>query len=81
MFYYSIGNYEYDVILMHEKEFSEEEFRSMCKESPLTEYGYYTVYNVEKHLVDNYGFKAINGLAVAYFGVDEEENDFEELEE
>ena len=64
MYLYSLHGFEHNRVLTHEKQFTEEEFASMCDEAPKyslehsrgTEY-YYDDYEIEHHLINKYGFK------------------------
>lgn len=75
MYYYSIENCEYSIELIHKEQFNQKEFENMCRESPMSKFGYYTVSKIKKHLINNYGFEEIGGKITAKFNVDEEEDE------
>lgn len=80
MFLYSLYGYEENVVLTHEKEFSEAEFDVMCKEAELggMEYGmkFYSIRKISKHLKENYGFQSVNYKAGFFVDKElEDEND------
>lgn len=75
MYYYSIENYQYSIELIHKEHFNQKEFENMCRESPMSKFGYYTMSKIKKHLIDNYGFEEIGDKVTARFNVDDEEDE------
>lgn len=73
MYYYSIENYSYSIELIHKEHFNQREFENMCKEAPMSKYGYYSMRLIKNHLIENYGFEEIGDKITARFNVDEEE--------
>lgn len=64
------GVYDFDFSLVHDKQYTNDEFQSMCKGAKKLSDGRDSVYNLLNHLIDKYGFKNINDLKVAsYKGV------------
>ena len=53
--------------LVHEKEYSIEEFRSMCSEAKKLSNGGDSISNLFHHLINKYGFKNINDFRVASY--------------
>ena len=64
MYLYNLHGYEHNTVLTHDKEFTEEEFTSMCDETPKfnieyeagIEY-YYDDIEVINNLIEKYGFQ------------------------
>lgn len=66
MYCYSLHGYEENTVLTHEKEFTKEQFKEMCKEAPLLDCGSYKAYlsdEIQDHLVKKYGFKKLDYAA------------------
>ncbi|MDU1095116.1 MAG: hypothetical protein E6377_04330 [Clostridium sp.] len=70
MFLYDVYGYECHCILVHEKEFTKEEFKTMCDEAPELQedpnYFYTTDELIIKHLTEKYGFKKAK-ISACYF--------------
>lgn len=78
MYFYSLHGFESNTILMHEKEFTQQEFEKMCKEVPFAEVGSSKVYDegaIEQYLKSYYGFKDLNITADLFTDADIEEGD------
>lgn len=75
-YYYSLDRMDdYDVIFSHDKEFTLDEFKDMCKEAPIKKIKrkkYYDIDAIAEHLINNYGFEEIffNGTFNMYDKVD-----------
>ena len=67
MFLYSLYSNEVNIVFTHEKQFSIEEFESMCKQAPLggLEIGrpFYSYWKIMQHLVENCGFQCADYTA------------------
>ena len=69
MYIYNISQYEpyaEDLFLMHEKEFSQEEFERMCSEVKV-KYELTHIIVICNHLKDKYGFKNIGDYITGYY--------------
>lgn len=70
MYIYSIYNNQRSYLtlhLVHEKEFTQEEFEEMCKESGKLDNGGDSISYVYVHLKNKFGFKDIGDFIVADF--------------
>lgn len=71
MFFYSIDNYDYSVTLMHEKQYTEEEFVNMCKCVDKSKFGNYSQHRIINELVNQHGFIVVNEDKIsARFNID-----------
>ena len=72
MFLYSLYGYEYNIVLIHKKCFSQDEFEKMCNEVPKEDWGFsdnellYNEDEIIKHLTNKRGFKIIEYQACLF---------------
>ena len=61
MYLYSVYGYEGGYTLTHDKEFTKDEFKKMCKEAPLGglkfNNPFYSDFRIKEYLITEYGFK------------------------
>lgn len=73
MYFYSIDNYDYSVTLIHEKEFTEDEFVSICTSAEKSKFGGYSQHRIIEKLVNEHGFAVINeDKLTASFNIDDD---------
>ena len=74
MYLYSVYGYEGGYTLTHDKEFTKDEFKKMCKEAPLGglkfNNPFYSDFRIKEYLITEYGFK--DAEFTAGFFVDED---------
>lgn len=69
MYIYNVSQYEphmLDFYLIHEKEFTQEEFVKMCEEIEV-KYKHIHIVVICNHLKENYDFKDIGDYVVGYY--------------
>lgn len=78
MFIYSLNGYDFNTVFIHEKEYTEEEFKGICKEAPLggleIDMPYYSQRKIEEYIVEKYGFKPVK-YAAEFFSDEDIENE------
>jgi hypothetical protein len=63
MFYYELYSWEDCITLYHFERYSHEDFTKLCEEVDVNLFDEQDLKQIEKHLVDNHGFKRVRAVA------------------
>lgn len=75
MYLYTLYGHEDNIVLAHQRKFTDEQFDKMCKEAPLDcdeNASYYDSGNIKEYLIEKYGFESVEYVAGFNFDDDVE---------